>query len=59
MKATKKELGKHTKKFDRELGHPEGSKHWCDCRTRNYREKLGLRLHGPYRANPRYDLEDI
>ncbi len=46
MKATKKELARHSKSFDRELGHSEGNC-WCDCKTRNYRLYLGLKLYGP------------
>lgn len=43
--ATKKELGKHTKAFDRELGHSEGQ-YWCDCLTRGYRHYLGMKMFG-------------
>jgi hypothetical protein len=44
-KATKKDLHKHTKKFDKEIGHHEG-KYWCDCKTSGYRHYLGLKLYG-------------
>lgn len=44
-KATKKELMRHAKPFDPELGHWEG-KYWCDCGTRGYRHFLGLKLFG-------------
>lgn len=43
--ATKKELARHTRPFDRELGHSEGNC-WCDCLTRGYRHFLGLKLYG-------------
>jgi len=40
MQITKKEHSK--KKSSLEQGHFEG-KHWCDCKTRNYRRWLGLK----------------
>ena len=43
--ATKKELAKHVNWIKKGLVHSEG-KHFCDCRTRNYRRWLGVKLHG-------------
>lgn len=40
---TKKELNK--KKPTKEQGHWE-SKHWCNCKTRNYRRWLAKRKYG-------------
>lgn len=43
--ASKKELIKHTKAFDRELGHSEGNC-WCNCKVRGYRHYLASKLLG-------------
>ena len=42
---SKKDLSK--KKPTKEEGHWEG-KHWCNCRTRNFRLWLGLKKWGKY-----------
>jgi hypothetical protein len=48
MKASKKDMLKHAKKHDKELGHFEG-KYWCDCKTRGYRHYLAKKLYGKER----------
>ena len=43
--ATKKEMGKHTKRHHKECGHWEG-RYWCDCCVRGWRLWLGRKLRG-------------